>query len=135
MDKLNKIIVTENYDKGAFIFKVGEPAHHFYILLQGRVRMTIGEQRHTVTIANNAGEAFGWSCLVGFDSYTATAECLMPCTLVKVEKEQLLELLKNDPASGMVFFRRLAFTIGQRLVNTYNTLLAGQSEEKTPSYG
>jgi CRP-like cAMP-binding protein len=135
MDKLNKITVTKDYDKGAFIFKVGEPAHHFYILLQGRVRMTIGETRHTVTIANNPGEAFGWSCLVGFDSYTATAECLMPCKLVRIEKEPLLALLENDPASGMVFFRGLASTIGQRLVNTYNVLLTGQSKEDPPSYG
>ena len=135
IEKLNAIIVTENYNKGDFLFKVGEPAHHFYILLQGRVRMTIGEKDHTVAIANNPGEAFGWSCLAGFDSYTASAECLMPCKLVRVEKEPLLALLENDPASGMVFFRRLASTIGQRLVNTYNTFLTGQPEVKAPSYG
>jgi hypothetical protein len=59
----------------------------------------------------------------------------MPCKLVRVEKEPLLALLENDLASGMVFFRRLASTIGQRLVNTYNTFLTGQAEVKAPSYG
>jgi len=135
IEELNKITVTENYAKGDLIFRVGEPAHNFYILLQGRVRMTIGENRPTITIANNPGEAFGWSCLVGFDSYTASAECLVPCTLAKIEKEKLLGLLEKDTASGMLFFRRLAAAIGQRLVGTYNTLLSGQAEEKAPSYG
>jgi CRP-like cAMP-binding protein len=135
LDKLNEILVTENYNRGDFLFKVGEPAHHFFILLQGRVRIAIGEKGHTVTIASNPGEAFGWSCLVGFDSYTASAECLMPCSLAKVDKKRLLSLLEKEPANGMLFFKRLASTIGQRLVNTYNTLLTGPPEEKSPSYG
>jgi len=134
-NKLNGITATENYNRGDFIFKVGEPAHHFFILLQGRVRIAIGEKGHTVTIANNPGEAFGWSCLVGFDSYTASAECLMPCSLARIDRDKMLSLLENDAASGMLFFKRLASTIGQRLVNTYNTLLTGPPEDKSPSYG
>lgn len=135
LEDLNKFVVTENYQKGEFLFKAGEPAHNFYVLQQGRVRIIVGVAGHTITMASNPGESFGWSCLVGFDSYTATAECLMPCTLIKVEKEKLLKLLDKDPASGMLFYKRLAFAIGQRLVNTYNMLLAGQAESKEPSYG
>jgi hypothetical protein len=59
----------------------------------------------------------------------------MPCTLAKIEKEKLLALLEKDPASGLLFYKRLAFAIGQRLVNTYNMLLAGQEDSKVPSYG
>jgi CRP-like cAMP-binding protein len=99
------------------------------------VRIIVGSAGHTITMASNPGESFGWSCLVGFDSYTATAECLMPCTLVKIEKEKLSALLEKDPASGLLFYKRLAFAIGQRLVNTYNMLLAGQAESRVPSYG
>jgi len=135
MEELNKFIVTGNYKKGEFLFKAGEPAHHFYVLQQGRVRIIVGLAGHTITMASNPGESFGWSCLVGFDSYTATAECLVPCTLVKIEKEKLSALLEKDPASGLFFYKRLAFAIGQRLVNTYNMLLAGQSESNVPSYG
>ena len=135
MEDLSKFIVTGDYKKGEYLFKAGEPAHHFYVLQQGRVRIIVGLSGHTITMASNPGESFGWSCLVGFDSYTATAECLMPCTLAKIEKEKLLALLEKDPASGLLFYKRLAFAIGQRLVNTYNMLLAGQAESKVPSYG
>jgi CRP-like cAMP-binding protein len=135
LDKLNSILVTETYNRGDFLFKVGEPSDHFFILLEGRVRITIGEGGHTVNIASNPGEAFGWSCLVGFDSYTASAECLMPCSMARVDKKRLLALLENDPASGMIFFKRLASTIGQRLVNTYNMFLTGQPADASPSYG
>jgi CRP-like cAMP-binding protein len=135
MEELNKFIVTGDYKKGDYLFKAGEPAHHFYVLQQGRVRIIVGSAGHTITMASNPGESFGWSCLVGFDSYTATAECLMPCTLAKIEKDKLSALLEKDPASGLLFYKRLAFAIGQRLVNTYNMLLAGQAESKVPSYG
>ena len=67
LDKLNEILVTENYNRGDFLFKVGEPAHHFFILLQGRVRIAIGEKGHTVTIASNPGklsDGHAWSALI-----------------------------------------------------------------------
>jgi hypothetical protein len=41
LDKLNGIIATENYNRGDFLFKVGEPSNHFF----HRRRGTHGEYR------------------------------------------------------------------------------------------
>ncbi len=135
MDELLSIMEEKKFDKGEFLFKEGESARYFYILQEGQVKLNVGGTAHTVNIACNPGESFGWSCLVGFDTYTATAECLMPCKLYKIGKDKINKLLDKYPASGMLFYKRLAGAIGQRLVNTYNMLLTERTAEKAPSYG
>ena len=82
-----------------------------------------------------SGEAFGWSSLVDRDTYTASAECLEPTRLIKIDKESLETIFRKDPMSGLIFYKRLAGIIGQRLVHSYNTILAEYKEEGQPSYG
>jgi CRP-like cAMP-binding protein len=135
LDELLDIMNETKFDKGEFLFKEGEPARYFYILQEGQVKLNVGGNAHTVNIACNPGESFGWSCLVGFDTYTATAECLMPSKLYKVGKDRMNALLDKYPTNGMVFFKKLAAVIGQRLVNTYDMLVVERSAEKVPSYG
>lgn len=85
---------------------------------------TAGEIDYT---ANRPGEAFGWTCMVDRPAYVSTAECSTPCTLVRIEKEKLNGLMEQDPRTGMIFFKRLAGAIVQRLVDNYNSFLSAGS--------
>ena len=73
------------------------------------------------------GEAFGWSSLIGRDQYSASAECIEATKLLKVDSQKLKKVLENDPANGIVFFKQLAATLGNRLLEIYKTI-SGQSE-------
>jgi len=134
-DELQKIMVEKVFKAEDFLFKDGEPAQYFYILKEGRIRQSIGEKGHTINISDTPGDAFGWSCLIGFESYTSSAECLIPCTLIRIEKEKLDRLLNQDSESGALFFKRLSVIIGQRLINSYRIILIGLAGETAPSYG
>jgi CRP-like cAMP-binding protein len=68
------------------------------------------------------GEAFGWSSLIGRDRYSASAECTAPTKLLKTDSEKLTVALEKDPANGLVFFKQLAATLGNRLLETYKTI-------------
>jgi CRP-like cAMP-binding protein len=57
--------------------------------------------------------------LVENKTYTASAECVGPVKVLRFEIQQLNEILLEDPASGMVFFKNLATIIGRRLVKSY----------------
>jgi CRP-like cAMP-binding protein len=103
---------VESYAPSDFIFRQGEPARRFYIMVEGRVRLSLGPGERMAHVAGDAKELIGWSSLVENKTYTASAECVGP---VKVLNESLLE----DPASGMVFFKNLATIIGRRLVKSY----------------
>ena len=65
------------------------------------------------------GEAFGWSSLIGRDIYSTSAECIEPTKLLKTDSKKLRRILEKDPANGVVFFRQLAATLGNRLIESY----------------
>ena len=116
--------------KGRFHVPPGEPARHFYILGEGRVRLTLGQGERLTYVASSPSELIGWSSLVDNESYTASAECLVPVKVLKIEKAQLDEVLLRDRASGMAFYKNLAAIIGRRLIKCYQaTLLVYGSRE------
>lgn len=135
MTELRKIVVEEPCNPGTFLFRTGDPAECLYILREGRVRLAVGERGHMTHTVGSAGEAFGWSSLVDRDSYSASAECLTPCRVVKIDKRSLYRILENDPASGMLFYKRLAGVIGQRLVESYDAVISAHGLHGPPPYG
>jgi len=112
----------ESFKEGDILFAEGDGAEEFFILLRGRVKLSIGEEGRLVHVVGRPGEAFGWSSLVGRDAYTASAQCMAPTKLLKMDREDIEKVLENDPANGLVFVKRLAAGIGERLVNAYNSL-------------
>jgi len=135
INELAKIMVEESYEKGTFLFKESDSANFFYVLEEGRVRLSFGERGHIDNTLSEPGEAFGWSSLVERDTYTASAECLAQCKLIKIEREKLNKIFEKHLADGILFFKRLAGVVGQRLINSYNSLLSSQRGKDQPYYG
>ncbi|UCG13757.1 MAG: cyclic nucleotide-binding domain-containing protein [Deltaproteobacteria bacterium] len=119
------ITTTESFAKGDFLFREGDHAKYFYVLLDGRVRLSMGETGQVVYIVDRPGEAFGWSSLVGREVYSASAECVLASKLLRIDKDELEKILERKPADGMTFFRRLAGILGERLLSIYDTLGLG----------
>ncbi|MGW8194854.1 MAG: Crp/Fnr family transcriptional regulator [Desulforhopalus sp.] len=111
--------VKKTHPQGFMLFKKGDPAEYFYILVKGSISLHPGGETKTAYLVNHAGEAFGWSSLVGMDTYTASAECLRESVVMRFNKETVREMAEADPLNGMKFFRRLARMLGNRLVHSY----------------
>jgi CRP-like cAMP-binding protein len=116
------ITIKKSYDKGQIVFFEGDKALFFYTLIQGSVKLSIGETGQEVYIVDQAGEVFGWSSLMDRSHYSASAECLEPTNLLLIEKEKLERILNNDPANGMIFYKNLAQTLGNRLLRSYKVI-------------
>ncbi len=123
----------KTYRKGDIIFREGNHAGRFHILLRGRVRLTVGEVGQAAFTVNHAGEAFGWSSLLGRSTYAATALCEEETTLFRIDRVKLNLVLEKDPASGIVLLRRLAQVLGHRLHEAYR--LIGSRSESFEAYG
>ena len=54
-----------DFDDGAVMFNQDEAADYFYVLIKGRVKLSIGNQGPVVFMATDAGMVIGWSSLVG----------------------------------------------------------------------
>jgi CRP-like cAMP-binding protein len=117
------ISTTVHFEKGDVVFREGDPADYFYTLIEGKVRLSIGEPPKEVYTVDRAGEAFGWSSLVDRNYYSAAAECTEPTRCSKLEGKKLETLLQNHPESGLVFYKKLAGILGHRLVQYYQLML------------
>jgi CRP-like cAMP-binding protein len=134
MTDIAATMVEESYPKGSVLFKAGEPADSFYLIVDGRVRLAVGTEAEIDYTASRPGEAFGWTGMVGRTTYVASAECATPCRLAKIEKEKLERILERDPATGMLFYKRLAAAVVQRLIDNYGMFLS-EGSLKGVTYG
>jgi CRP/FNR family transcriptional regulator, cyclic AMP receptor protein len=111
-----------HFEEGTVIFREGEKADYFYTLVKGRVGLTIGKSAKEIYILDKAGEAFGWSSLVDRNYYSASAECLEPSDLLQFEKNDLNEFLLKNVDSALIFYKRLAGMLGNRLIQCYKLI-------------
>ena len=117
--KFMDICELSSHKKGEVLFRENDPADFFFILLNGRVKLSIGEPQQVIYNAERNGEAFGWSSLIGGDVYSASAECLEPTKLLKTASDELSRILEADVENGIIFFKQLAASLGNRLLETY----------------
>ncbi|MEJ2728398.1 MAG: hypothetical protein P8185_07800 [Deltaproteobacteria bacterium] len=54
--------------------------------------------------------------------YSASAECLEPTKLLKTGSDELSRILEADAENGMIFFKQLAASLGNRLLKTYKVI-------------
>ena len=131
MDKVER----ESYDTGQFIFSEGIPASYFYTLIKGRVKLRFGKNGISVFTVNHAGESFGWSSIVNRDMYSASAECMEPTTVIRIERETFWKILSEYPDDGLVFMKRLATLLGQRLLWSYEMVSSSMKVGNHISFG
>jgi len=119
IDQIEAIAVRESHGKGVFLFKTGDPANRFFILEEGRICIRADRKGHEVSFIHTPGEFFAWSTLLDRPAYSASAECVIPSRVIKIDKKQLYEVLKKDPANGLIFYRNFAEIIGGRFLDSY----------------
>jgi CRP-like cAMP-binding protein len=125
----------EDYEPGDLLFSKGHPARTFFILLKGHILLSHDEIGGVVHSIGRAGESFGWSSVVGGKAYTATARCQMSARVLKFDAELLRQVMENDPENGLIFYRRLAAGLGERLVQSYRGVTAFPQAEASVSFG
>lgn len=104
------------------LFREGDPARHFYVLLKGRVKLSLGDSGPTVYMVEQPGEIIGWSGLIGRDTYSASGECVEATNLLKFDRDVFLKILDRYPKNEALLFRRLAEMLGNRLLELYPTI-------------
>jgi CRP-like cAMP-binding protein len=117
--RLRQLSTKETHETGTVLFRRGDPAAFAYLLLMGRVRLTLGETGHVVQEINRAGTTFGWSSLAGRATYSASAACVEPTTVLKLDRRDFQVLAAEDPKNAMIYYKRLAEVLGDRLIESY----------------
>lgn len=105
--------------EGMFLFKEGDVTHHFYTLIQGEFRLTIGTDKHHVYTVCHPGDILGWSSLVGRKHFSATAVSTKVSEILRFDCDTLFDLLGRYPRSQGILFKKLAEMLGKRLLESY----------------
>lgn len=125
----------ENLQKNEILFHEEDPADSFFMLLKGRIRLTIDATGQIDYNFSKPGDTFGWSSLTGNNRYTASAECTEPVTLLRFSGNDLQKIINNYPTDGLVFYKRLAGMIGNRLIQSYRMNSDVSLQGKALSFG
>jgi CRP-like cAMP-binding protein len=106
-------------NEGDFLFHQGDLADSFYILLKGKVKLSLGESGPIVYVAKHPSEIIGWSSIIGRDTYSASAQCVESANLLRFARHAFLNILEKNPANEAILFKRLAEMLGNRLLELY----------------
>jgi CRP-like cAMP-binding protein len=88
------------YKAGATIFAQGDPATSVMYVEQGSIRLSVLSHagKEAVVAVLDAAHFFGEGCLAGQSHRMATATAMTACTIVVVEKQEMVRKLHSTPA-------------------------------------
>ena len=88
------------YGPEATIFAQGDPATSVMYVEEGAVRLSVVSHagKEAVVAMLDAGDFFGEGCLAGQPLRMATATAMAPCTILAVEKQEMVRQLHAQPA-------------------------------------
>ena len=88
------------FARSAVIFSQGDPATDVFYVQLGTVKLSVLSRtgKEAVVAILGPGDFFGEGCLAGQPRRMATASVLSACTVLVIEKPQMLEMLHKEPA-------------------------------------
>jgi CRP-like cAMP-binding protein len=113
------------FESGELIFKKGDLANRFYLILEGRIALETSAVDGQMTQLQiiGAGELLGWPWVLSPYIYDIRARALEPSEAIFFYGTRLLEQCETDHDFGYEIFKRLAEVMMQRLRATRRLLL------------
>ena len=98
-EKLRPLLQEEHYEFGDVIVRQGDDAEAFYVLISGRARAikTQGNGEEVALGTLRPGDSFGEAALADGGKRSATVRCSTAVDLLRLDREDFLQLLKEEP--------------------------------------
>jgi len=101
----------------AVIFKEGQHAENFYMLVKGKVVLEV-EASESIMISLGSikpGYSFGWSALLGESSHNSDAICVEPCEVIAIPGDKFIQILEENHVMGYRVMADAAAILKNRL--------------------
>jgi CRP/FNR family cyclic AMP-dependent transcriptional regulator len=87
------------------IFSQGDNADAVFYIKAGKVKVTVvsKEGKEAVVAILGPDEFLGEGCLIGQLKRLSTATAILPCEILRIEKKELLQSIRNEPAFSLMF--------------------------------
>ena len=105
---------------GAELFHLGDPAENIYLVVRGRLRLTLpmqvrSQDEDVMVEERSAGQTVGWSALIPPYRFTLTASAPLETEVIGLSREALTDYFAAHPDTGYAVSSNLSSIIGQRL--------------------
>ena len=96
---------TKRYQAKKTIFRQGDPADAVFYIQDGKVKLTAvsAQGKEGVIAILGAGDFFGEGCLAGQRAHMATAATISGSTIVRIEMETMIGVLRDEPKLSAMF--------------------------------
>jgi CRP/FNR family transcriptional regulator, cyclic AMP receptor protein len=121
---------------GTVIFQQGDQAEFLYVVIDGKVDMSFKPYDGIpMTISHvDKGGLFGWSAVVGSDTYTSTAVAIEDLEAYRIHGSDLRKFCREHPEAGKDILERLADGVSSRWKDSHKQVQAilfqGMSEKR-----
>jgi CRP-like cAMP-binding protein len=127
LQALASLFTAVDIASGAEFIRDGESADYLYVLLEGRVAISVSipgrAAYETVVSTLSKGQLVGWSALLPETDWQATVSALKPCRLIRARAESIRQLCEQDPVIGYCLMKNALVVVGQRLSESRLQLL------------
>lgn len=102
---------SKSYGAGDVIFERGDQADCMYVVADGEVEISVGDQR--VDVIGKEG-IFGELALISKEPRSATARAKTACRLVAIAEKRFLFLVQETPYFALAVMRAMADRLRRR---------------------
>jgi uncharacterized membrane protein len=121
------------------IYKIGDATGQAYVMVTGRVRVTILDQDHQEVVIDEPahGEFFGFASMLEQTPHQTTAIALEASECLEVDRHDIAVLLQRKPMAGMDMLTVLGkqFHASQQLVRVRASRNPNEVIEKEATFG
>jgi CRP/FNR family cyclic AMP-dependent transcriptional regulator len=88
------------FGAGAVVYAQGDPANALFHIQRGKVKVTVisNAGKEAVIAVLGVGDFFGEGCLAGQPLRMSTASAMMECSILRMDKAIVFEMLQQEPA-------------------------------------
>lgn len=136
MDELMSSSQLLSIDKGEPLFRQGEPAHSFYFVIAGAVkiyRLTPDGQEKVFEVIGNRQTFAEAMMLMDTPNYVASAEAVCPTQLYRIANSTYMRLLQSNSRLTFALLGKLCVRLHQR-VNEIETLSLKNATHRVVRY-
>jgi CRP/FNR family transcriptional regulator, cyclic AMP receptor protein len=90
----------KHFDRNTVVFAQGDAANALFYIRNGKVKVTVLSNvgKEAVIAVLGAGDFVGEGCLAGQQLRISTATAMTECSILRLEKATVVEMLKEEPA-------------------------------------
>ncbi|MDX1625434.1 MAG: cyclic nucleotide-binding domain-containing protein [Wenzhouxiangellaceae bacterium] len=117
LDHLADHARERNIESGDCLFRHGESARNFFLLLEGRVSIEVpAVSGPTLTVQHlGPGKVLGWSWLLPPFRWSFNARAEQDCRVLEFDGRAILERCEADPAFGYALIKQFSALMAERL--------------------